>query len=278
MHKTWLIIDGDNCAWRNFYAMGGLSYGGEPTGAIFGFFRDILDLQDTFCTPNIAFCFDSGPSLRTQLLPDYKSSRRTRERILPREQKRALKGLRSQLDKLCWEHLPAIGFKNVFCEKGYEADDLIASLVRDIEDYIIIVSTDHDLYQLLDDRVIVYDQRKKKAISRKSFIEHYGVDPYTWDLVKAITGDTTDDIPGIRGIGVKTACKYVAGKLPEKDKRFAIIEKDLNAIKQRTILTRIPFRGTPSFRLEKDNVSCEKWRKVLGKLGMDSLLRRVPPS
>jgi hypothetical protein len=156
-------------------------------------------------TKQIAFCFDHGKPKRARLYPAYKANRKP-ESI---EDKEHRSERNRQINLLRNEYLPAIGFKNVFWQEGYEADDLIASIVRSnarLTD-IAILSSDKDLYQLLSPRVFMWNRGKKTTL--QSFYQEWGIKPDRWAEVKAMAGCTSDNIEGIDGVGEKTAIKFL---------------------------------------------------------------------
>jgi DNA polymerase I len=269
--KTVLIIDVSYLCHRAFHAMGGLAFRGRSTGALFGFFRDLLQLRKQFHPDCIAFCFDGGHKRRRAIFPDYK----LRPKSTP-EEDAARKILRGQMRLLRKDYLPMMGFQNIFWAKGFEADDLIASLckrtLRD-KDRGIIVGADHDLYQLLDDDVDIFDPRKKKIYTVKDFTQEFGIPPRHWAAVKAIAGCRSDAVPGIPGVGEKTALKYILGDLPDHSAAFRKIvyhpwQKNLK-------LVELPFDGTPKLKLQRDpeilkGEDLKGWRFVFRILGISS--------
>jgi DNA polymerase-1 len=273
---TWLLLDVSNLAHRIFHAVDSLSYGGEPTEVLFGVFRDMVELQDRYETNHIAFAFDGGIDKRKEIYPNYKGSRFEIINDMTEEQKEARRGLKRQIYRLRTKYLPLAGFKNIFWQEGYEADDVIASVClesssRDTE--IIIVSSDSDLFQLLSPYVLVYNPLKKKIVTAKSFQDTHGVSPVQWADVKAIAGCRTDNIQGIRGIGDVSASKFISGTLP-KGKKFDLIIEDQGECWDRNLkLVRLPFPGTEKFTLVDDEVTNERWNRVMKSLGMRSLMR-----
>jgi DNA polymerase I len=276
---THLLLDANFLSHRAFHALPGLSYNDVPTGVVFGFLRDVVNLMDQFDTESVAFCFDfPGRTLREDLLPSYKSTRRDRHLAATPSEQKAQKSLRKQIKKLETDYLPAIGFRNVFSQEGYEADDIIASLCQTIDgdDNIVVVSSDKDLFQLLSGRVSIWNPARKKRVTLQSFFKEWGVYPDQWPMVKALAGCSTDDVPGIDGIGEKTAAKFVAGALNPQTKTYEKILMGYKTCKKNLKLVRLPMKGTGKFKLRKDKVTQEKWETVAEELGLHSM-KNDPP-
>lgn len=275
--KKWLILDSNYLCHRAFYAMGGLSNGEVLTGVVFGFMRDIVSLQDFHQTDNIIFCFDYGRSKRAIDYPEYKANRY--ESIVNGEQADKMEELLAQIKALRLDYLRSVGFNNVFFEKGFEADDLIAQLCADIkEDEIVIVSSDKDLYQLLSPRVSMHNPHKKTTITVQDFKKEWLISPIQWVDVKALAGCNTDNVKGIKGVGEKTAAKFLTGHLKPGSKAFKSIVENNKIWRRNRGIVRLPYPGTPSVKLESDCVTRAKWVALCERLGMSSLQSQPPIS
>lgn len=275
MRGRWMLLDCNFLAYRAFYSMGDLSHRGVKTGLLYGFLRDMLDLQDRFRTGNMIFCFDWGKSLRCLSHREYKAHRSDlspEEVKLKREVQRQTKLLRT-------EYLPAVGFRNIAAQEGYEADDLIAQVAQQLDPRTeegIVVSADHDLYQLLAPHVSVYSPNKQKLITPETFTEEYGISPSQWVDVKSIAGCTSDNIPGVVGVGEKTAIKFLTGKLKPESKKYAAIVNNNRTWRKNQHLVQLPYPGTEPIRLRKDRVSEERWRAFCKEHGLRSLRSQTP--
>lgn len=271
---VYLLFDVNNLCHRAFHTTGSLSHKGIVTGVLFGVFRDILFLQELHQTENIIFCFDSGESIRKSIYPAYKANRKP---PLTEKEAEAKETLYQQIEKLRTKWLPALGYRNILQDMGYEADDLIASVCVDLHstDEAVVVSSDQDLYQLLSGRVRIWNPHKKKTITIQSFKKEYGIHPYHWPKVKAIAGCSSDNIKGIKGVGEKTAIKFHLGTL-RGTKTWENIMEGNNQIEKNLRLTRLPLFQTPHFSFVKDEVTNDKWYEVLEKLGMKSLRKMLP--
>jgi 5'-3' exonuclease len=255
-----------------------LSYGDIKTGVLFGFLRAVLSLQDLHNTNQMVFAFDCGRSLRKIDYPGYKSRRddgKTDYEMDLRDE------TRMQIKFLRKVYLPELGFKNVFYQRGYEADDVIAGVCEDLKanyprDRAIIVSADKDLWQLLSPRVICYNATSKTTTTLDSFRERFGIEPSAWSDCKALAGCKTDDVGGIEGIGEITAAKYLAGNLKPTSEAYSKIVKG-HWIWQRNLpIVSIPYPGLKKFKLQEDNVSAKVWQEFAEKLGFKSMMGNVP--
>lgn len=277
MSRTWLILDGNYLCHRAYHTqLRGLSHDGIPTGVLYGFFRDIFVLMEQHLTGDLAFCFDyDAPGLREQIVPTYKAGRRTKHRTP--EEVADYKELQRQIRAIKYEYLTTIGYRNVFVAQGFEADDIIASIVKNLrpKDDAIIVSSDHDLYQLLSDRVIMWSPTSKKAYTKDQLAKDFGVTPEQWPMVKAIAGCPTDEVVGIKGIGEKLAAKYISGQMKIGSQAHKLIESGTEIWSRNLPLVKLPYPGTPDIKLESDFVSPGDWRPLFKKLGMNSLLERI---
>lgn len=271
--KTWLFLDVNYLAHRAYHSTGELTYKEIKTGVIYGVLRDILNLQELHCTNRIAFCFDSKVNKRKTLSTEYKADRKAKYDAMTRSEQRAYDELRAQIQLMRREYLPSLGFKNVFCQKGYEADDLIASLCDTLEpDYrAVVVSADGDLLQCLTDRVSIWNPRAQKMTTSKSFREKYHVHPIQWSMVKALAGCKSDHVTGIEGVGEITACKWMRGALKPKSKAYQLIFNNLDIANTNIQLTRLPFPGTKPMGLVRDKFDRKAWKELTKRLGFRSL-------
>lgn len=275
--KTYLVLDATYLCHRAFHAFPELRHGTDATGVLYGFFRELVTLKDTHNTSDFIFCFDYGRSKRREAFNGYKAKRL---QTTPFDIK---DGLHFQMDDLRTHYLPELGYRNIFFQSGYEADDVIASVIggSNARDDMIIVSSDKDMYQLLMyPRVCIWNPAKKKAYTAASLKKQYGIDPVQWPYVKALAGCSSDDIPGCPGVGEITAAKYLTGKLKPSLKAWQAIEawqKDHSEdIKRNLSLVKLPYPGTAQFTIREDEFTEDKWRAVCKKLGMKSLLRNSP--
>ena len=201
------LVDGSGYIFRAYHALPPLSRksDGLPTGAVSGFCNMLLklirDTVDGEKPTHLAVVFDAGSqTFRHEFYEAYKATRsEAPEDLIPqfgliREATRAF-------DIACIE------------QKNYEADDIIATYTRQAVEAgatVTIVSSDKDLMQLVGDRVTMYDTMKDKRIGRAEVIEKFGLGPEMVVEIQALAGDTSDNVPGVPGIGIKTAAALLA--------------------------------------------------------------------
>jgi len=205
MGKLILLIDGYSLAYRSYYAFVNnplTTSGGQPVSAVFGFTRSLKKVLEELKPDYGAICLDHPePTFRKKKYADYKAHRKK----MPDE-------LREQIPyiiKIC----EAAGFP-VITQPGYEADDIIATITgkaraEGIE--TVIFTLDKDLMQLTEDGVTILNMRTagEEWIDREKVEEKFGIPPEQLLDFLSITGDSSDNIPGIKGIGKKTASKLL---------------------------------------------------------------------
>jgi DNA polymerase-1 len=194
---TLYLIDGHNVLYRTFYGVPRLTApDGTPTNVVLGVARILLRILRTEEPAAVAAVFDSpGPTPRHDLYPEYKATRLK----VPED-------LLSQVP-LVNEVIDALGVRRV-AVPGVEADDIIGTLSRKAEGAgmdVVIVSSDKDLYQLVSKRVKVRDGLKGNEVSEAQVEETFGVPPGKVADLLALSGDPSDNVPGVPGIGEKTA-------------------------------------------------------------------------
>lgn len=196
--KTITVIDTFGFLFRSFYALPPLkSKTGFPTGLLTGFMNFISNIGKDFQTDYIVFALDSpGETFRNELYEEYKAHRQE----VPQD-------LLTQLPiAISW--IEKMGFKTA-AKVGFEADDIVASIAHDAREkglMVRIVSHDKDLYQLIDDDTIfLFDPIKKEVINEDKCINKYGIKPKQFTDYQALIGDSADNIPGVKGVGAKTA-------------------------------------------------------------------------
>jgi DNA polymerase-1 len=195
------LIDGSGFIFRAYHALPPLTRAdGTPVGAVYGFVTMLMKLLEETDADRIAVIFDSDRhTFRNELYADYKANRPpppddlVPQFALVREATRAL---------------------NVACveQEGYEADDLIATyarMAREAGADVTIVSSDKDLMQLVGDGVSLFDAMKNRRLGPDEVREKFGVGPDKVVDVQALAGDSIDNVPGVPGIGVKTAAQLI---------------------------------------------------------------------
>ncbi len=196
-----ILIDGNSLAYRAFFALpeSMATSDGRPTNAIYGLASMMVKLLTEHSPAAVVVAWDAGWSGREKTYPEYKAQRSSRPDLL-KEQWPALMPLAE-----------AFGFTNVRVE-GWEADDVIASIAttaREREIPVVVLTGDRDAYQLVGDGVRVMSTGRGvtdiKIYDREAVIERYGVPPEAVTDLIGLKGDTSDNIPGVPGIGEKTA-------------------------------------------------------------------------
>ncbi|MGC0371531.1 MAG: hypothetical protein DGJ47_000220 [Rickettsiaceae bacterium] len=214
--KPLLIIDGYGFIFRAYHVQPPLtSPSGQPVGAIYGFTSMLLKILGDFKPEYAVVVLDhAGKNFRHDLYDQYKANRPP-----------APDDLKSQL-QLVQKSAEALNFKCI-SKQGFEADDLIATLAKDCSrkgQDAIVISADKDLMQLVDDNVRMYDPAKYKFIEESDIIKKFGVGANKVRHVQALMGDSSDNIPGIAGVGPKTASKLI-NEYGDLDNIFNSIEK-----------------------------------------------------
>ena len=269
-----LVFDVHNSMHQHFHVGGGLPPGEDKTWALYAFLREVLSLQARFQTDRCAFCFDGGDQARVAHSPAYKQERRDRRKNATEEERLTHWQLLNQINQLRHDCLPSLGFQNVFRQRGFEADDLIAQVVDDLRNKCIIVSSDKDLYQLLDgDRVQQWLPRLKGLYTEDDLdLEYVGITPGLWAKALAIAGCKGDGVAGVEKVGLLTAAKYLTGNLSEKTKAHAAIRANAALINSNLMLTYLPHPALTPFALLPDCVTDARWRALCRELGFHSLL------
>lgn len=199
--KKVVLIDGSGYIFRAYYALPTMKrFDGTPVNAVYGFCTMITKLVATVQTDYLAVMFDAArKTFRNDIYPEYKATRRdVPEDLIPQF-------------PLFREAVAAF---NVSCAEleGYEADDLLATyarLAREAGAHVTIISADKDLMQLMTGDIRLYDPIKHREVTQEAVLEKFGVTPDKVIDVQSLAGDSTDNIPGILGIGVKTAAELI---------------------------------------------------------------------
>ncbi|MDK2980432.1 MAG: polymerase [Chloroflexota bacterium] len=223
MPKTLYLIDGHALAYRAYFAL--LSSGsrfqsnsGEPTAATFGFINILLSLLEKDKPDYLAVAFDTGKTFRHDAYPEYKA---TREKM-PDELRIQIERIRELVDAF---HFPRLEVE------GFEADDVLGSVAQKAAAQglgVKIITGDRDLLQLVTDRIVVNLAGNKLSDAKDYFpddvVKKMGVTPKQVVDLKALMGDSSDNIPGIKGVGQKTA-ESLLEKYPTLDEIYAHVDE-----------------------------------------------------
>jgi len=213
---TLYLIDGSSYIFRAYYAIRHLSNSkGFPTNAVYGFTSMLFKFLKDYEPTHLAIVFDSkGKTFRDEIYPLYKANRsEPPEDLVP------------QFDKI-FEMVDAFNIPQVQLE-GFEADDLIGTISKNVEkgnSNVVLVTGDKDFCQLVSDKVTLLDTMKSKITGIDEVKEKYGVTPDRVIDVFALAGDAVDNIPGVKGIGEKTAVSLIS-KFGSLDELFENLEE-----------------------------------------------------
>ncbi len=280
------LLDGMALVYRSFFALqrtGMATKEGIPTGAVYGFLATLLKIHETYKPEYLAVAFDSAEkTFRHELFEPYKANRPE-----PPED------LIAQLDYI-FRLVEAMRIP-VLKQPGYEADDLIGSAARQFEKHcmVYIVTPDKDLAQLVHDGVKILKPGKKQneleIVGRKEILEQFGVSPELFIDFLTLAGDSSDNIPGAKGIGPKTASKLLntygsleailqhLDELPPRSRKS--LEEFKNSRKLIrdlvTIRTDLPL-GTTLTDLESEEPDGPVLFNLLDSLEMKSVSARIP--
>ena len=243
------LIDGSGYIFRAYYALPPLSRksDGLPTGAVSGFCSMLFKLLEDarsddseFKPTHFAVIFDSArKNFRNEIYKDYKANRSE----APEDLAPQFSYIRKSVEAF---NLPSIELTN------YEADDLIATYAKKIISAgatVTIISSDKDLMQLINDKIRIFDPMKSKIIGAKEVKEKFGVKPDQVVDVQSLAGDSSDNIPGVPGIGIKTAAELInkydsldnllknLEEIKQKKRKETLINNKDNAILSRKLVT-----------------------------------------
>jgi len=198
---TLFLIDGSSQIYRAFFALPYLSNSsGVPTNAVYGFTTMLLKIINDYKPDYLAIAFDTpGPTFRHEVYQAYKANRpEMPDSLIPQ-----IPYIKSVVE----------GFNIPILEKeGFEADDIIGTIAKAEEKKgmeVIIISGDKDLLQLVSNHITVLDTMKDKRFDIKGVIERFGVGPEKATDLLGLAGDSSDNVPGVPGIGEKTAVKLI---------------------------------------------------------------------
>lgn len=284
VRQTLYLIDGSAYIYRAFFALPALNNSkGLQTNAVYGFTTTLLKIIREHKPDGLAVAFDEkGPTLRHEEFKEYKAQRPP----MPDGMKAQIPYIHRVVEAL---NIPAVK------QAGYEADDLIGTLARQAEEAgyeVVIVTGDKDMLQLLTPHVRIYDPVKNKWSGEAECRERFGVEPARVVEVMGLMGDTSDNIPGVKGIGEKTAMKLIAQfgtidellrrldeVLPARIKTLLTEQADHARLSRKlaTIETHSPVTFHPeSYRIKPPHD--EHLADLLRELEFTSLLKSLQPS
>jgi len=283
------LIDGSGYIFRAYYALPPLSRksDGLPTGAVSGFCSMLFKLledsrsDDSIHKPtHFAVIFDSAKkNFRNDIYSEYKANRSETPEDLAPQFEYIRKAVRAF-------SLPSIELIN------YEADDLLATYAKQIVDAgakVTIISSDKDLMQLVSEKIRLYDPMKNKVLGENEVFEKFGVKPNQVIDVQSLAGDPSDNIPGVPGIGVKTAAELInkyktldvllknIDEIPQNKRRETLLKnKDKAILSKKLVILKndVPVKEKPEDFIMK-KVDKEKLFKFLREMEFNRLLSQA---
>ena len=280
--KSLTLVDGSGFIFRAYYALPPLTRNdGTPINAVMGYCNMIWRLIAETKTSSLAVIFDTASkSFRNEIYSEYKANRsEAPEDLIPQ-----FSLIREATEAF---NIPYIELK------GYEADDIIATYSNQASNEgwtVDIISSDKDLMQLVNDNVKMVDPMKMVNIGREEVFKKFGVYPEKVIDVQALAGDSTDNIPGVPGIGIKTAAELIneygdldtlLGKAEEikqpKRRENLINYADLARISMKLVTLSKDIKEIESFNnFKRKDIDINKLKTFLIKQGFNSLIGRLP--
>jgi DNA polymerase-1 len=212
---------------RHYCANPTMSENGEPAGGLVGFLKSLGPLCDQFNPTQVIVVWESGGNQKRRAMSSgsYKDGRKPAKlnRYYEDDIPNTVENHNNQISLLI-EALKSLPVRQIYV-KDTEADDVIGYICnyKFKESKIVVVSSDRDLYQLIDDRVLQWSLNQKKLIDSNSVIEKFGVSPQNFCVARCFTGDASDSIEGVKGAGFRTLAK----KFPELIKEDFFSVSDL---------------------------------------------------
>lgn len=255
-----IIIDAYNLFTRHYVAHPGMSKNGDQVGGIVGFFNNTLRLVERINPERVYVVWEGGGSQRKRdLYKDYKQGRK------PIKMNRYYDDIPDSLENRNFQIKTLVALLNKFpvtqiYVEGSEADDAIGYMVKYKlnKQSSIIVSSDHDFYQLIGKNTIVWSPTLKSFVNDKKVIERFGIHPNNFCLAKSISGDSSDNIPGIKGVSFKTLAKYFPKFSKEEDYLMDDFFNDVKELKK-TKKLKILDRLSSTF---EENIVRRNWKLV----------------
>ena len=210
-----LIVDGLNTFIRSFAVNPSINDDGLHVGGMVGFLKSIRYSSDILKPSRVIIVFDgkNGSKRRRKIYPEYKGTRKVKSKLnrnvdwgtAPQDEQESMKHQMGRLIEYL-EQLPL----TLICVDGIEADDTMAYISQQVlkDSDIFLMSTDKDFLQLVDDRVKVWSPTKKKLYTKEKVFEEYGVHSNNMLTYRILDGDKSDNIPGVKGAGIKTLKKF----------------------------------------------------------------------
>jgi DNA polymerase I len=226
-HKRVLIVDQLNLFFRNYIVNPSLSVDGAPIGGLRGCMQSLQKVIRESKPDMVVICWDGagGSKKRKLIKKDYKAGRK------PIRLNRAIRNMSDdeETDNKFWQQSRLVDYYNQipviqFMFESTEADDIIAYVSKHklLEDYDkIILSSDKDFFQLLDDRTVLYRPIQKEILNKNNIVDKFEIHPTNFAMARAMAGDKSDNIEGIPGVGLKTISRRFPFLKEGKTKTFS---------------------------------------------------------
>jgi len=278
------LIDGNSYIYRAYFAIRGLTNSkGLPTNAIFGFTNMLLKIIREKNPDGVIISFDSPvPTKRHAVFKEYKAQRPD----MPYDLIEQIPYIKNIIEAF---RIP------MFEVQGYEADDVLASIAKKASKHgvnVFIVTADKDMLQIVGDNIKIYDPMKDMILDEKYVEDRYGVKPELIPDFMALAGDVVDNIPGVKGIGDKTARELLKQFVTldnlisnvdkiKKDKLRNLILMNLDNIRISKLLSTLDISVPIEINIEELRLKEPDWQRLFElftKLEFSSLLKYIPPS
>ena len=219
-----LIVDGLNTFIRSFAVNPSINDDGLHVGGLVGFLKSVRYSCDILKPSRCIIVFDgkNGSGRRQKIYPEYKATRKVKRRLnrnvdwgtAPQDEQQSMKQQMGRLIEYL-EQLPL----TLICVDGIEADDTMSYISQQLlpKSDCILMSTDKDFLQLVDDRVKVWSPTKKKLYNKKSVLEEFGIPSRNMLTYRILDGDKSDNINGVQGAGLKSLIKYIPQITEDED-------------------------------------------------------------
>ncbi|MCK4519830.1 MAG: DNA polymerase I [Candidatus Omnitrophica bacterium] len=278
--KTLYLVDGTSLCYRSFFALKLSTSTGFPSGAVYGVYLTLKKIISKYNPSYMGICFDvSRKTFRHKKFKEYKINRPA----LPED-------LKVQIP-LIKKLVSSLGIK-IIEKEGFEADDVIASLCdKAVKNglTVVIASSDKDLCQLIDsDKVSVYNYNKDKFIDKDDFFKEYGFEPKFMIDYLSLAGDSTDNIPGAKGIGKVGAAKLIKefgslenisknlNKLPQKARDILTKNKEMISLSRELVELSLPDVGLKCRDLKVGEPDSKGLYEMFRELGFKAFLKNIP--
>lgn len=293
-----VIVDAYNLFTRHYVAHPGMSKNGDQVGGIVGFFNNLVRLTERINPERIYVIWEGGGSQRKRsIYPEYKKGKK------PIKLNRYYDDIPDTVQNRNFQVTTLIKLLNSFpitqiYVEDAEADDAIGYMAKNKLKHQnkIVVSSDHDFYQLINDKLIIWSPTLKSFVNAEKVVNRFGVHPNNFCLAKCISGDSSDNIPGIKGVSYKTLSKYFPKFKSSEDyfigdffddvsilkesKKLKILETLTDPICQKTIirnwkLVHLDMNNLAAMQIKKINEKVENSTKTMDNINAHKILKEA---